>query len=1114
MHPLMTDHAIRREVLSVKQSFCISAPAGSGKTSLLTQRILALLARVERPDQILAITFTRKAAAEMRSRVIEMLEKASRRESADSEHETLSLQLAKEALQHAKSRGWTLNAEQLNIRTIDGLSAQLNRSMPVTSGLGGGAQITDDVSRLYKEAVDDLYELLGEDSERGLALRELLLLMENNWQRCSELLIALLSQRGDWLSALGQHEAPEAAAELALQTLKRIVSDRLAMAMSRLPEQWLRNVIDAATQAKKRLEFSIADGSVEAIQAKTYKCETLELNSHLSSLSDWKWLVTFVLTKQGTPRKSFDKNWGFRPKIDADVKRQLIDLMSDISDQEGCLDLLKEIAVLPALSLASEEWEGVLRLSRVLPVLAAQLLAVFQSRGMVDHTHMAMAADAALGDEGEPTDLAMRLDYQIQHILVDEFQDTSLTQFQLLEKLCRGWSEYNFVNPQAPRTLFIVGDGMQSIYGFRYADVGLFLKAQKEGIAGVALEARALTQNFRTQARVVNWVNRQFRALVPLSADPRLGVVPLTEAFAVHPAVQDQSVDVRIFPDDAHREAAFVADTIAKIQRHQPDARIAVLGRSRGAIAPSGQALARAGIDIVGSDLVPYSARPAVADLIALVRWLSNPADNIAFIALLRTPMVGLTLRDIGHVATLLRDTSVMELASALDSLDSIISKDGYPRLLHALNTLTWAESRRDRLDLTVWIEQTWLKLGATTAYQREALQDTSALFDQIRQQEISTNLLSVLPLLDWFERGFSKAESSTARVELMTLHKSKGLEFDHVFIVGAAKAGRSGDSPLLRWYRDGNKGLMIAAKPQSKTSESVYEYLTHLNKAQERQELIRLFYVGVTRAKLSCTITATQKSDKTWPPTKTNSFWSEFCKAAGEAVVYEPVIDTPSPEFVVPDTTIHTLKRVRSLPPKMEAITSMSEPTALGHDLAASNFSRRRYGVALHRGVELLSQYEFVPSSCPSEVLSAVKFQLLNGGSSAAELDQHLISIEQNLNQVLSDELGRWLLSSHHLDAHSELSLWDRETQREIIIDRTFIDSASGTRWIIDYKSSQPHEGEPLTSFLEREAEKYHSQLENYRRLVGLYDEGEGHVVKTAKTALYFPAMAIFADV
>ena len=202
----MTDQAIRREVLSVDQSFCVTAPAGSGKTSLLTQRILALLSRVERPEQILAIKFTRKAAAEMRSRVLATLEKTARGESAGSAHEALSMELAQNALRNAERMGWSLSAERLNIRTIDGLSAQLNRSMPVTSGLGGGALIADDASRLYAEAVDDLYSLIGEDSERGIALRELLLLMENNWDRCSDLLVALLSQRGDWLSTLGQHE--------------------------------------------------------------------------------------------------------------------------------------------------------------------------------------------------------------------------------------------------------------------------------------------------------------------------------------------------------------------------------------------------------------------------------------------------------------------------------------------------------------------------------------------------------------------------------------------------------------------------------------------------------------------------------------------------------------------------------------------------------------------------------------------------------------------------------------------------------------------------------------------------------------------------------------------
>lgn len=1110
----MTDQATRKEVLSASQSFCVTAPAGSGKTSLLTQRILALLSRVERPEQVLAITFTRKAAAEMRSRVLETLDQAARGETSESEHEILSLQLAKDTLEHAESRGWVLNAERLNIRTIDGLSAQLNRSMPITSGLGGGTQITDDASRLYAEAVDDLYELLAEESERGLALRELLLLMENNWQRCSELLIALLAQRGDWLSALGQHEDPSAAAELALQTLKRIVSERLAMALSRLPGHWLAAIIDSANQAKERLELSVAEGSIEASSARTYEGETLELTNHLSTLGNWKWFVNFVMTKKGTPRKSFDKNWGFRPKLDTEVKGQVIDLIAEIGDREDCVDILKEIAVLPAVSLASEEWEGVLRLSRVLPVLAAQLLAVFQSRGMVDHTHMAMAADAALGDEVEPTDLAMRLDYQIQHILVDEFQDTSLTQFQLLEKLCRGWSEYNFVNPLAPRTVFIVGDGMQSIYGFRYADVGLFLKAQKEGIAGVRLETRALTQNFRTQAGLVSWVNRQFKALAPLNADPRLGAVPLTKAHAVHPTVSGQSVEIRIFPDDTQREATFVAEAIGEIQRNDPDSRIAVLSRSRGAIAPTGQALAKAGIDIIGSDLIPYTARPAVADLMVLVRWLANPADNIAFIALLRTPMVGLTMKDIGRVVPLLRDTSVMEIESALSSSAAPLSHDGRQRLLHALNTLAWAESRRDRLDLTVWIEQAWIRLGARAAYKAESLHDTKALFDQIRQQEITTNRLSVTPLLDWFERGYSKAESATARVELMTLHKSKGLEFDHVFIVGAAKAGRSSDSPLLRWYRDGNRGLMIAAKPPVKTPESVYEYLAHLNKAQEQQELIRLFYVGVTRAKLSCTISATQKSDKAWPPTRTKSFWSCFCETAQAETVYEPLRELGDAELSTQDLPSSTLRRVRNLPPVFAENSSTSEPTPLGNELADSNLNSRRYGVALHRGLELLSKYKLVPSGCPTEVLSAVRFQLLNGGASALERDQQLSSIEQSLNLLLSDEKGRWLISSEHLDAQSELSLWHWETQREFIIDRTFIDRSSGNRWIVDYKSSQPQTGEPLEHFLEREGEKYRSQLENYQSLMALYDEQRGHPLKEVRTALYFPAIAIFSEV
>jgi ATP-dependent exoDNAse (exonuclease V) beta subunit len=374
-------------------------------------------------------------------------------------------------------------------------------------------------------------------------------------------------------------------------------------------------------------------------------------------------------------------------------------------------------------------------------------------------------------------------------------------------------------------------------------------------------------------------------------------------------------------------------------------------------------------------------------------------------------------------------------------------------------------------------------------------------------------NRLDITPLIDWFERGYSKAESATARVELMTLHKSKGLEFDHVFIVGAAKTGRSNDSPLLRWYRDGNKGLMIAAKSESNQSDSVYDYLGFLNKAQERQELTRLFYVGVTRAKLSCTITATQKSDKAWPPSKTTSFWSTFCDAAKETV-YEPVAESHQYEREGADTSVMMLRRLQDLPSESKGLGQAPAFAARECNLTSSNLSSRRYGIALHRGIELLCHYSATPKVCPIDILSAVRFQLVNAGVPARELEDQLLNMEKDLNTLLLDETGRWLISSEQVDAHSELSLWDRETQRELIIDRTFIDRSSGVRWIVDYKSSQPHQDEPIADFTERESRKYQSQLEKYRDLMASYDESKGHNVSTMRMALYFPRVSALAEV
>src|SRR5690606_11785541 len=167
--------------------------------------------------------------------------------------------------------------------------------------------------------------------------------------------------------------------------------------------------------------------------------------------------------------------------------------------QPECMTLLHGVRELPADCYEDDQWQLLDSLTRLLPLLVAQLTLVFKQLGATDYSAISQAALLALGSDDAPSDLALQLDYRIRHILVDEFQDTASPQLQLLQKLTAGWQ------PDDGRTLFIVGDGMQSCYGFRNANVGLFLDARRKGIGSVELEALDLTVNFRSQVGVVKW---------------------------------------------------------------------------------------------------------------------------------------------------------------------------------------------------------------------------------------------------------------------------------------------------------------------------------------------------------------------------------------------------------------------------------------------------------------------------------------------------------------------------------------------------------------------------------------------------------------------------------
>ncbi|NND68192.1 MAG: UvrD-helicase domain-containing protein, partial [Halioglobus sp.] len=401
--PEIVDLAQREQAIAVHGSFCVSAPAGSGKTELLIQRYLALLPRVLRPEQILAITFTRKAAAEMRERVLDALRDALVDTPCESPHQQRTRQLAEAALAADAEHDWHLlrDISRLNIKTIDSFCAGLTRQMPVLSNFGGQANPVDDSTPLYEAAVRELFQLLDGSNPVADDLKALLQNFDNNWERLQELLVSMLARRDQWRMYTGVHDTPEES------------------------EQYLVRVVqDIVRQELLQLNAKLAPYETELLALLQYSARNLGEPVPLAfpgttpdDLPLWRALRTLLLTGKGEWRKSITKNEGFPADKNDDAqsyKGRITALLADFSGFVELKEQLDALGQLPAIEQGSKSWQLVLHLSRLLPMLAASLLVVFRREGAVDHSQVAQSALQALGENDAPTDLALRLDYSIE----------------------------------------------------------------------------------------------------------------------------------------------------------------------------------------------------------------------------------------------------------------------------------------------------------------------------------------------------------------------------------------------------------------------------------------------------------------------------------------------------------------------------------------------------------------------------------------------------------------------------------------------------------------------------------------------------------------------------
>ena len=189
------------------QNWIVEAPAGAGKTELLTQRYLKLLTTVQSPEEIVALTFTNKAATEMRNRILQSLEAAQQNAPIDAPHKKTTRELANAALQHAHNLGWQLLAQpaRLRIQTMDALCSSLARQMPLLSRFGGQPRVSDDAAAHYQTAAQLALASIAYEKDSDGIVSTALGFMHNDIEKLTQLLANMLAMRDQWLPLIGEH---------------------------------------------------------------------------------------------------------------------------------------------------------------------------------------------------------------------------------------------------------------------------------------------------------------------------------------------------------------------------------------------------------------------------------------------------------------------------------------------------------------------------------------------------------------------------------------------------------------------------------------------------------------------------------------------------------------------------------------------------------------------------------------------------------------------------------------------------------------------------------------------------------------------------------------------
>ena len=1157
------DSLDRRRTLDTRQSFLVQAPAGSGKTELLIRRFLKLLAEVDEPEQILAITFTLDATAEMRARVLKALREAGDQTRAAEDPDLTTL--VKAALRNDEKRNWHIlqQPQRLNIQTIDAVCLAIAHQTPLLSRLGGSLTPTDKPQPLYTLAARRTLARLGGGPEISEALRALLQLRGTSLPDCEHLIADMLDKRDQWGRVLPLTQS-------GVDWLQ--VRERLQEPLRREHAR-----VFAGAQSQFALHPALTEELLQLLQG---ACGQLAPDSELLALRrvthmghftthlHWRCLCKFLLTGQDEWRKQGKEEIGFvgGPSGKA-AKQRFKQLLGDLESETDLLTILCQLRSLPPAEYTDEEWQMLRNMAVILRYATAELRLVFAERKVVDFVELGLAARQVLcDDEGELSELAADVAAQWRHLLVDEFQDTSRSQYELITLLAAGWESTE------PGTCFLVGDPMQSIYMFRQAEVELFERTLRhglgEGSAALHLTPLKLQMNFRSHAGLVNRLNNIFAQLFARTQEDGTNEyhVSFAPSTAYAPAPRGNP-GVRVWPfyrpsratpeEKQASEEAEAKRVLAIIQEHWPAAlaakqaggrfQIAVLVRAKSHLDLITRKLRKADIPFRAVEIEQLGERQEILDLTALTRALLQPMDRIAWLSVLRAPWCGLSLRDLhilcGRDA---KEFANQPVSTLLRDRTSLLSSEGQRRadglrvvLDHALR------GKHRQVSLARWIERTWLTLGGRGCVDETGFENVRAFFAMMEELGPAAEGLENR-LAELYARPDPEAHEEYG-VQLMTIHKAKGLGFDVVIVPGLERVTRPDAQPLVRWMEQTRlvgpleqeeREFVVAPIGRNAEPGAIYEWIGAKQRRREDDEGRRLLYVAATRARSelhllgTATVKVSNGVQELSPGSKHTLLgiaWEALKPSFHQAFQQAQSAATPQPQqvqfdFTPPRNTIRWCRVAEDWQPLQSP-----DPIAQQRDdveiieRPRGSLAARAFGIVVHALLEDLSRLPGIGEAVVgAPILEQVSqwrpraLALLRAkGLPRAEAEPQSAEVVRALLAVLCDPYGLWILGPRAAaQTEASWSAWapvegDGEIIRTLRGDRIFRAGATPGSlddthlWIIDYKTAR-HGDSGLEDFLAEEKAKYSHQLEAY---AGVMRKVHGESTQL-RLALYYPLL------